>query len=71
MRRVWEHKHKFNPNSFTARYGVDKLVYFEEFDAPMEAIRREKRLKKYRRKEKLELIESINPQWLDLSSEWF
>ena len=70
-RRVWEHKNKINPNSFTARYGVDKLMYYEEFDSPMEAIRREKRLKKYRRKEKLALIESVNPNWLDLARDWY
>jgi putative endonuclease len=66
LRRVHEHKLKLVPG-FTAKYGVDKLVYFEMFDDPASAIAREKQLKKWRRDWKLQLIESKNPGWVDLS----
>ncbi len=69
-RRVWEHKHKIN-YGFTAKYDVNKLVYYEEYDDVQEAIVREKRLKRFLRKEKLALIESVNPSWQDLSEEWY
>ena len=65
IKRVWEHKNKVI-EGFTARYGVDKLVYFEQFDDPYNAITREKRLKKYKREWKLVLIEKDNPHWHDL-----
>lgn len=51
-RRVLEHKNKQNPRSFTARYNCNKLVYFEVFSIPLEAIRREKQLKSGNRKRK-------------------
>ena len=66
-RRVWEHKNKINPNSFSARYGCDKLGYWEEFQYVNDAIEREKHIKSQSRKYKLSLIESINPDWIDLS----
>ncbi|HYY38943.1 MAG TPA: GIY-YIG nuclease family protein [Xanthobacteraceae bacterium] len=66
LRRVHEHKLKLVPG-FTAKYGIDKLVYFEMFDDPVSAIAREKQLKKWRRDWKLQLIESKNPGWVDLS----
>ena len=66
LRRVHEHKLKL-VRGFSARYGIDKLVYFEIFDYPASAIAREKQLKKWRRDWKLELIESKNPGWVDLS----
>ena len=65
IKRVWQHKEKFI-GGFTKRYGVDKLVYFEQFDDPELGIKREKRLKKYPRKWKLNLIEKNNPNWKDL-----
>jgi putative endonuclease len=65
IKRVWEHKNKVI-KGFTARYGVDKLVYFEQLDDPYNAITREKRLKKYKRKWKLALIEKDNPHWNDI-----
>ncbi|MCX7552041.1 GIY-YIG nuclease family protein [Xanthomarina sp. F2636L] len=68
--RVKEHKLKVYPNSFTAKYNCDKLVYFEEFEKDNEAIIREKRLKKWNRSWKIELIESMNPSWMDLSMNW-
>jgi len=64
--RIQEHKTKFYPKSFTVRYNIDKLVYFEPFHSIEEAIAREKRIKKYRREKKLALINSINPDWRDL-----
>ena len=68
IRRIWEHKDKL-AEGFTAQYGVDKLVYYEQFHYAEYAIRREKRLKKYNRKWKLDLIEKSNPEWKDLYEE--
>ncbi len=64
IKRVYEHKKKFI-EGFTSRYFVNKLVYFEETDSIHSAIQREKQLKKWNRKWKIELIESINPEWKD------
>ena len=69
VRRVHEHKNKTFPDSFTARYNCDKLVYFEEFKYVNDAIEREKKIKAGSRRKKIALIESINPQWLDLSTQ--
>jgi putative endonuclease len=68
IKRTWEHKNKVI-EGFTKRYSVDKLVYFEQFSDPENAIKREKRLKKYDRKWKLELIEKENPEWRDFYGE--
>ena len=68
VRRVYEHKGKF-VRGFTRRYDVDRLVWFESYDDPENAIVREKELKKWRRAWKLRLIEESNPQWLDLYSQ--
>jgi len=65
IKRVWEHKNKL-ADGFTARYDVNKLVYYEHFLDAENAIRREKRFKKYNRKWKTDLIEKINPDWKDL-----
>jgi putative endonuclease len=65
VRRVAEHRLK-SVKSFTGKYGVDRLVYFEQFDDAESAIRREKRLKKYNRAWKIRLIEELNPNWDDL-----
>ncbi|MBN2096840.1 GIY-YIG nuclease family protein [Candidatus Peregrinibacteria bacterium] len=67
--RIYEHKNKIN-EGFTAKYNVNRLVYFEEYDNPNEAIDREKQLKNWHRKWKTNLIESINPGWEDLSEGW-
>jgi putative endonuclease len=67
VRRVGEHKLKI-AKGFTKRYGVHKLVYFEQFDDAENAIRREKQLKKYNRAWKIRLIEQFNPNWDDLYS---
>ena len=68
VKRIWEHKNKV-VKGFTAEYGIDKLVYYEEYSDPENAIKREKRLKKYNREWKLNLIERINPDWKDLYNE--
>ena len=66
VRRVYEHKHNFDPNSFTAKYSVHKLVYYENTTSRYEAITREKQIKSWNRKRKNELVESMNPKWEDL-----
>jgi putative endonuclease len=66
--RVWQHKSKV-AEGFTAKYGVDKLVYYEAHGSAETAIVREKQLKKWRRAWKIELIESLNPDWRDLYEE--
>jgi putative endonuclease len=65
IRRVAEHKSKLI-ESFTEKYDVARLVYFEQFDDPENAIQREKRLKKWNRAWKVRLIEKDNPNWDDL-----
>ena len=65
IRRVYEHKNKA-AEGFTKKYDVDRLVYFEAFDDIENAIRREKRLKKWNRAWKICLIEVSNPNWADL-----
>ncbi len=65
-RRVQEHRNKVYTNSFTARYNLDKLVYFEIFNSAAEAFEREKQVKAGSRKRKMELIENLNPRWKDL-----
>ncbi len=67
-RRSDEHKSKVRP-SFTQKYGVNQLVYYEAYDDPEEAIRREKNMKAWKRLWKLRLINKHNPGWKDLSKE--
>ena len=67
--RVKQHKEKYHPTSFTARYNLDKLVYYEAFQMIGDAIAREKQLKAGSRGKKIALIESMNPEWLDLFEE--
>ena len=64
--RIESHKNKKYKNSFSARYNLDKLVYFEEFDSIITARTREKQLKAGNRAQKIKLIESMNPEWRDL-----
>jgi putative endonuclease len=66
--RVGQHVDK-TFGGFTAKYNVDKLVYFEPHGDAESAIRREKQLKKWNRAWKIELIEAVNPTWGDLYSE--
>jgi putative endonuclease len=65
-KRVWEHKNDL-VRGFTKEYGVHRLVYYELHGDMLSAITREKQLKKWNRAWKLELIESENPNWNDLS----
>jgi putative endonuclease len=67
--RIIEHKEKRYQGSFSARYNLNKLVYYEQFQMIGDAIGREKQLKAGSRKAKIDLIESINPSWLDLFDE--
>lgn len=69
IRRVFEHKNKLVKGCFTARYGIDKLVYYEIFSDPENAILREKRLKGSSRARKNKLVNSMNPGWKDLYEE--
>jgi putative endonuclease len=66
-RRWWEHQ-QGTASSFTARYGVKRLVWYEEFPWMIDAIKREKAINTWPRKWKIELIEKTNPDWRDLSS---
>ena len=68
-RRIYEHKHKL-VQGFTAKYNVNKLVYFEETGDVVTALAREKEIKKWRREKKDNLVISMNPEWADLSTEW-
>jgi len=68
VRRIWEHKNGVVAG-LTKQHHVHSLVYFEVYDSIEAAIRREKRLKEWQRKWKLELIERENPQWKDLYEE--
>ena len=64
-KRIWEHKEK-TIKGFTKKYNIDKLVYFEIFNDPENAILREKQIKAGSRSKKIELIKGINPEWKDL-----
>ena len=66
VRRVYEHKHHLIQNSFTDRYNVDKLVYFEETSSSRAAIEREKQIKGWNRTRKNALVNGMNPAWEDL-----
>ena len=66
LRRVYEHKHNLDPKSFTAKYEVHKLVYFEDTPDVRAAIEREKQIKSWSRKRKNQLIETMNPKWKEL-----
>src|SRR5512143_1435269 len=69
-KRVWQHKnHEFE--GFTARYYIGRLVYFERYEDIRSAIEREKKIKNMHRIDKMKLIVAMNPEWRDLSAEWF
>ena len=67
--RINSHKTKKYKNSFSARYNLDKLVYYEEYDSIITAREREKQLKAGNRARKIKLIERVNPEWRDLYEE--
>ncbi len=64
--RMESHRTKKYPDSFTARYNADKLVWYQEFDSIIDARAREKQIKAGNRAKKLKLIEELNPEWNDL-----
>ena len=66
IKRVYEHKHHLDKGSFTDRYNVENLVYFEYTNDVLSAIEREKQIKGWNRKRKEKLINSKNPNWIDL-----
>ncbi len=70
-RRMYEHKHKVHPTSFSARYNVTRLVYYEDSTDVNAAIAREKQIKGWLRAKKIALVNTMNPRWEDLSSGWF
>jgi putative endonuclease len=69
-RRVYEHRNSVI-EGFTKKYHINKLVYFEETNIVTEAIAREKQIKGWLRQKKISLIESVNPEWKDLSIDWY
>lgn len=69
-RRHPEHKERTDADSYTARYNLTRLVYFERYDYINNAIAREKPIKRWNRAKKMALIERMNPKWDDLSREW-
>jgi putative endonuclease len=68
-RRVGEHKAGIK-DGFTKKYRCHKLVYYEKFNNPTEAIRREKQIKAGSRKKKNDLVNKMNPEWRDLAEDW-
>ena len=68
IKRVWEHKNDLI-EGFTKRYGVHMLVWYEAHETMLSAIAREKAIKEWKRRWKLELIEGSNPEWRDLYSD--
>ncbi len=68
-KRVWEHKQKLL-GGFTAKYGVDKLVWYELHESRASAFTRERRMKKWNRAWKIRVIEEMNPEWNDLATSW-
>ena len=69
LKRIAEHKANLNPDAFTARYNVHKLVFYEETKDVLSAIEREKQIKAGSRQKKVGLINTINPDWKDLAEE--
>jgi len=69
-RRLGEHRSRQRPSAFSARYDLDRLVYVEFFESRGGASARELQLKRWSRTKKVRLIERLNPQWRDLSSEY-
>jgi putative endonuclease len=69
IRRVGQHKQKETPG-FTSKYNCTRLAYYESFERIQDAIAREKQIKGLLRVKKIALIESMNPEWMDLSDGW-
>ena len=69
LKRLDQHKRSLVAG-FASTYRIDRLVYFEETSDVFAALEREKQIKKWRRQKKIDLINSMNPKWVDLSEEW-
>ena len=69
-KRVYEHKNHLIAG-FTDKYNIDRLLYIETMSEPTSAINREKQIKAWRREKKVELIDLLNPEWNDLSQDWY
>jgi putative endonuclease len=67
VRRIWEHRNHVKPGSFTSRYSLSILVWYEDFPDINAAIECESKIKGWTRARKIALIEKINPKWEDLS----
>jgi len=70
QRRVYEHRQKMG-SKFTSKYNITQLAYYENYSDIRDAIAREKQIKGWRRAKKIALIESTNPEWQDLSADWY
>jgi len=70
LQRVYQHQHELVPG-FTSKYGLKTLVWYDDTGDVIVAISREKQIKAWRREKKIALIESVNPNWEDLSTGWF
>ena len=68
VRRIYEHKHELDPHSYTAKYRVHKLVYYEITNDVYSALSREKQIKGLSRAKKNALVNGMNPMWIDLYS---
>lgn len=66
LKRITQHKDHFYKKSFTDRYQVEFLIYYETFDSIVTAIAREKEIKRWRREKKEALVATVNPEWVDL-----
>lgn len=69
-RRVYEHKHKLI-KGFSSKFNINRLLYYEAFNHALDAIAAEKQIKGWLRRKKLDLIRSINPEFKDLSADWY
>jgi putative endonuclease len=69
--RVLQHKLHCCPKGFTAKYKIERLVYYERYSDVNNAIAREKQLKSWRRDKKIALIKGVNPAWADLAEGWY
>jgi putative endonuclease len=69
LSRVWQHRNKL-VKGFTSKYNINKLVHLEQFNSISDAIAREKQIKGWTRKKKIELIKKDNPEFKDLGKEW-
>jgi putative endonuclease len=70
-RRMWEHKNPTSTKSFAARYRVTHMLWCERFPAVLDAFACEKRIKGLTRAKKVAMITEQNPQWIDLSADWY